>query len=238
MKASREEMTRKLVFMLAAGALLFGCASPPKLEKVDTSAIPVRGGAAPSTTGSIWPGENSRNALFQDLRAKNVGDVVTVRITEKTSAIKEASTSTSRQSTADIGIQKFLGLPMDFGMGDFLGSGQAFSPEVQATYDAGFDGTGTTKRSGELSAVIATRVTEVMANGNLVLEGRKEILVNNEHQFIVLSGIARPEDINEQNIIPSILLSDARIEYDGKGVIADEQSPGWMRRILDNVWPF
>lgn len=231
-------MSRKVVFIIAASALLFGCAGPPKLQKVDSSTIPVKSGSAPTTTGSIWPGENSRNALFQDLRAKNVGDVVTVQITEKTSAIKEASTSTSRQSNTDIGIQKFLGLPLNFGMRDFLGQGAPFSPEVQTSYDAGFDGSGTTKRSGELSAVIATRVTEVMGNGNLVLEGRKEILVNNEHQFIILSGIARPEDINEQNIIPSILLSDARIEYNGKGVISDEQSPGWMRRVLDNVWPF
>lgn len=231
-------MSRKVVFIMAAAVLLFGCAGPPKLQKVDSSSIPVKSAVAPSTKGSIWPGENSRNALFQDLRAKNVGDVVTVQITEKTSAIKEASTSTSRQSNTDIGIQNFLGLPTNFGMRNFLNQGNPFSPEVQASYDASFDGSGTTKRSGELSAIIATRVTEVMGNGNLVLEGRKEILVNNEHQFIILSGIARPEDINEQNIIPSILLSDARIEYNGKGVIADGQSPGWMRRILDNVWPF
>ncbi|MCC6501685.1 MAG: flagellar basal body L-ring protein FlgH [Deltaproteobacteria bacterium] len=231
-------MSRKAFLILSAMVLVYGCAGPPKLQKVDISGIPVKGGTGPSSAGSLWPGENSRNALFQDLRAKNIGDVVTVQITEKTSAIKEASTSTSRQSTADIGIQKFLGLPMSFGMNDFLNQGAPFSPEVQATYDAGFDGSGTTKRSGELSAIIATRVTDVMANGNLVLEGRKEIVVNNEQQFIILSGIARPEDINEQNIIPSILLSDARIEYDGKGVVADEQSPGWMRRILDNVWPF
>lgn len=230
-------MSRKAIFIIAL-TLLAGCASAPKPQKVDTAAIPVKSSATPATQGSIWPGENSRNALFQDLRAKNIGDVVTVQITEKTSAIKEASTSTSRQSNTDIGIQNFLGLPNNFGMRNFLNSGQPFSPEVQATYDATFDGSGTTKRSGELNAVIATRVTEVMANGNLVLEGRKEILVNNEYQFIVLSGIARPEDIDERNIIPSILLSDARIEYSGKGVIADEQSPGWMRRILDNVWPF
>lgn len=230
-------MSRKAVLIIAL-AFLAGCASPPRLQKVDTASIPVRGGTTPATKGSIWPGENSRNALFQDLRAKNVGDVVTVQITEKTSAIKEASTSTSRQSNTDIGIQQFLGMPLDFGMRNFLNAGNAFSPEVQASYDATFDGAGTTRRSGELNAVIATRITEVMANGNLVLEGKKEILVNNEHQFIVLSGIARPEDINEQNVIPSILLSDARIEYSGRGVVADEQRPGWMRRILDNAWPF
>ena len=70
------------------------------------------------------------------------------------------------------------------------------------------------------------------------MEGRKDTIVNNEQQFIVLSGIARPEDINEENVISSMLLSDAKIEYSGRGVIDDEQSPGWLRRILDNVWPF
>ncbi|HXI10804.1 MAG TPA: flagellar basal body L-ring protein FlgH, partial [Thermodesulfobacteriota bacterium] len=69
-------------------------------------------------------------------------------------------------------------------------------------------------------------------------EGKKDTVVNNELQYIVLSGIIRPEDINEHNSIPSTLISDARIEYSGRGVIADEQGPGWMRRILDNVWPF
>ena len=163
---------------------------------------------------------------------------MTIRVSEKTSAIKEATTSTARSSTNDIAISKFLGLPLNFGMKDFLNQGQPFSPEIESSYDADFDGSGTTKRSGELSAVISTRITDVLANGNLVLEGRKDTIVNNEQQYIILSGIARPEDINEENVISSALLSDARIEYSGRGVIADEQSPGWMRRILDNVWPF
>ncbi len=223
-----------LIFAIAFAA---GCATP-KIKKIDTASIPVKSGTTPGTTGSIWPGETSRNALFQDLRAKNVGDIVTVQVSEKTSAIKEATTSTARSSSNDIAISRFLGLPLNFGMRDFLNQGQPFSPEIASSYDADFDGSGTTKRSGELSAIISTRITEVLPNGNLVLEGRKDTIVNNEQQYIVLSGIARPEDINEENILPSALLSDARIEYSGKGVIADEQSPGWMRRILDNVWPF
>lgn len=229
---------RRYFVLIAAAFLLSGCATTPEPRKIDTREIPVMDSSTARTSGSLWPGESSRNALFQDLRAKNIGDIVTVQITEKTSAIKEATTSTSRTSTTDIGVQNFLGMPLNFGMRNFLNQGNPFSPEIQSSYDAGFDGSGTTKRSGELSAVIATRVVEVMANGNLVLEGRKDTIVNNEHQYIVLSGIARPEDINEQNVIPSILLSDARIEYSGKGVIADEQSPGWLRRALDNVWPF
>jgi len=230
-------MKRAILILAVAVAFIAGCATP-RINRIDTSSIPVKGGSSPSTTGSIWPGETSRNALFQDLRAKNVGDIVTIRVSEKTSAIKEATTSTARSSTNDIAISKFLGLPLNFGMKDFLNQGQPFSPEIESSYDADFDGSGTTKRSGELSAVISTRITDVLANGNLVLEGRKDTIVNNEQQYIILSGIARPEDINEENVISSALLSDARIEYSGRGVIADEQSPGWMRRILDNVWPF
>ncbi|MBW7956354.1 MAG: flagellar basal body L-ring protein FlgH [Deltaproteobacteria bacterium] len=227
----------KKVLIMIIMALVAGCATPQP-RKIDLTRIPVKGGNTPATTGSIWPGETSRNAFFQDLRAKNVGDIVTVRIIEKTSAINGANTSTARASSNDISISRFFGMPLNFGMRDFLGQGQPFSPEVQSSYDAEFDGSGTTSRSGELSAVIATRVVEVLQNGNLVLEGRKDTIVNNEQQYIVLSGIARPEDINEENVIPSILLSDAKIEYSGSGVVADGQSPGWLRRILDNVWPF
>ncbi len=216
---------------------LIGCATP-KPRRIDTSSIPVQGSTVPTTPGSIWPGETSRNALFQDLRARNVGDIVTIEVSEKTSAIKEATTSTARKSSDDIAIQKFLGLPLNFGMKNFLNQGNPFSPEVQSSYDSKFDGSGTTKRSGELSATITARVVEILPNGNLVVEGKKDTVVNNELQYIVLSGIVRPEDITKTNTVLSTQISDARIEYSGKGVVADEQSPGWMRRILDNVWPF
>ncbi|MBI5587075.1 MAG: flagellar basal body L-ring protein FlgH [Deltaproteobacteria bacterium] len=220
-------------FILSAA----GCATP-KPQKLDLSSIPVQSGTVPASPGSIWPGETSRNTLFQDLRARNIGDIVTIEVSEKTSAINGGTTSTARKSADDIAIQKFLGLPLDFGMRNFLGQGVPFSPGIKSGYDSKFDGSGTTKRSGELNAVIATRVTNILANGNLVIEGKKDTVVNNELQYIVLSGIIRPEDINEQNTVSSTLISDARIEYSGKGVVADEQSPGWLRRILDNVWPF
>ncbi|MDO8425902.1 MAG: flagellar basal body L-ring protein FlgH [Deltaproteobacteria bacterium] len=229
---------KRFIFIIAVSALVAGGCATPKPRKIDTSAIPVQGGSMPTTPGSIWPGETSRNGLFQDLRARNIGDIVTIEVSEKTSAIKEATTSTARNSSEDIAIQKFLGLPLNFGMKNFLNQGNPFSPEVQSSYEAKFDGSGTTKRSGELNATIAARVVEILKNGNLVLEGKKDTIVNNELQYIVLSGIVRPEDITKANTVSSTLVSDARIEYSGKGVVADEQSPGWMRRILDNVWPF
>jgi len=235
-RGKAEKMKRSLLF-LAALMLFWGCATPQP-QKIDTTRIPVQGGDASSTPGSIWPGETSRNTLFVDLRARNVGDIVTVRVIEKTSAIKEASTSTSRASSSDIGINAAFGLPTNFGMRNFLGQGNAFDPSIEQSYDNSFDGTGTTKRSGELSAIITTRVVDILPNGNLVLEGKKDTIVNNELQYMVVSGIARTEDISEDNSVPSYLLSDARIEYSGKGVLADEQGQGWLGRILDNAWPF
>jgi len=226
-----------ITFILSILSIAAGCATPEP-KKIRVTDIPVRSSDTPASRGSIWPGETSRNTLFQDLRARNVGDIVTIKITEKTSAIKEATTSTSRSSSMDAGIQKFFGMPLKFGMNDFLGQGQPFSPEVQSSYDAGFDGAGTTRRSGELSAVISARVVDILPNGNLVLQGKKDTIVNNELQYVVLSGIVRPEDINEQNTVLSTMISDARIEYSGRGVVADEQRPGWFRRVLDNAWPF
>ncbi len=223
--------------MLALAAGLFSGCATPRPAKIDISKVPVQAGTIPTTLGSIWPGETSRNTFFQDLRARNVGDIVTITISEKTSAMKEAKTSTARKSDTDIGITGVLGLPLSFGMDNFLKQGNQFSPNVNSSYDAGFDGSGKTERSGELSAVISARVVDVLANGNLVIEGKKDTIVNNELQYIIISGIARPEDIKEDNTILSTLLSDARIEYSGRGVVADEQNVGWLRRILDNVWP-
>ncbi|MFQ5480463.1 MAG: flagellar basal body L-ring protein FlgH [Thermodesulfobacteriota bacterium] len=219
-------------------AVLSGCASTPAPARIDTSSIPMQGTGYVMTAGSIWPGETSRNSFFQDLRARNIGDTVTITIAEKTSATKEATTSTSRVSSNDIALKKLLGLPLKFGMSDFLGQGQPFSPEIASNYDSAFDGSGTTKRSGQFKASITARVVEVLRNGNLVIEGKKDTILNNEHQYLVLSGIIRPEDLSVDNSVDSNLISDARIEYSGRGVISDEQNPGWMMRILDNVWPF
>jgi len=214
-----------------------GCAAP-RPTKIDSSTIPMQGSEHVFTAGSIWPGETSRNSFFQDLRARNVGDTVTVVISEKTSATKQATTSTSRATSNDIAIKKFLGMPLKFGMSDFLGQGQPFKPELASNYDSAFDGAGTTKRSGQFNASLTARVVEVLLNGNLVIEGKKDTILNNEHQYLVLSGIIRPEDLSVDNRVDSNLIADARIEYSGRGVIADEQRPGWMIRILDNVWPF
>ncbi len=229
-------MRKALPLILVAVAIyLTGCGGP---KRIDASRIPVNYKKPEYTAGSLWPGETSQNTLFSDFRARNVGDTLTIIVSEKTSATREAGTSTSRESTTDVGIKKFLGMPTSFGMNNFLNQGNPFSPEVQEDYKAEFDGSGKTKRAGTLDATITVRVVDVLPNGNLIVEGRKETVVNNEQQYFMLTGIVRPVDISPDNTVLSTQVSDLRIEYTGKGVISDEQGPGWMRRILDNVWPF
>lgn len=229
----------KIGFPVVLLAVLFftGCATPQP-TKIKTAELPVQSGTIPTTVGSIWPGETSRNSFFQDMRARHIGDIVTVMISEKTSAVKEATTSTSRTSGHDIALGANLGLPVNLGINDLLGSNYKLDPNVTSSYDSSFDGSGKTERSGELNAILSTRIVEILPNGNLVIEGKKDTILNKELQYLVLSGIIRPEDISEQNTIASYLMSDARIEYSGKGVLADEQRPGWLGRILDNVWPY
>ncbi|MBI5234184.1 MAG: flagellar basal body L-ring protein FlgH [Deltaproteobacteria bacterium] len=194
--------------------------------------------SAQKTPGSIWPGPNAMNRYFSDFRARDVGDVITVIIAEKASASEEASTATSRASGTDAAVTDLLGLPLDLGMSNFLGLKNKFSPTVKSDYASNFDGQGSTKRAGEITTTISVRVTEVLPNGNLFIEGRKDTQVNNDERFVVLSGIVRPEDISASNVVYSDMVSDLRVELSGYGEIASRQKSGWLARILDEFWPF
>jgi flagellar L-ring protein precursor FlgH len=99
-------------------------------------------------------------------------------------------------------------------------------------------GAGDTSRGGTLQARLTARVVRVLDNGNLLIEGRRQLTLNAEDQFIVITGVIRPEDIAADNWVLSSNIADARILYTGSGVLADKQHPGWMTRALDWVWPF
>jgi flagellar L-ring protein precursor FlgH len=89
-----------------------------------------------------------------------------------------------------------------------------------------------------LNATITARIINVLPNGNLMIEGRRNIKVNNEDQEIMLEGTIRPRDISPNNTVNSIYVADARISYSGRGIISDRQSPGWLMNIVDKLWPF
>jgi flagellar L-ring protein precursor FlgH len=174
---------------------------------------------------------------FGDRRARNVGDIVTVRIVEEASASQEASTETGKTSNLDAGLDDVFGLPQSFGMASFLASGQSFSPTVKGDYKRDFSGSGSTVRKDKLALTVSATVVERLPGGNLRIQAKREIKVNREKQFVELEGMIRPEDISVSNTILSTQVAEARIQYSGRGVVGDTQGPGWFSRILDWIWP-
>ncbi|MBI5598579.1 MAG: flagellar basal body L-ring protein FlgH [Deltaproteobacteria bacterium] len=214
---------------------LAGCGGAHEMTHADQ--FPARPVPA-AASGSLWSGENTKNRFFADFRARDVGDIITVTIVEKTEAKKEATTATGRDSIEDASVTDMFGMPLDFGMKNFAKLGNPFSPTVKGGHSNSFDGSGSTERKGEITANITVRVREVLPNGNLFVEGKKETTVNREKQYIILSGIVRTEDISRANTIPSDSIADLRIELSGYGVLSDKQGPGWLTRVLDKAWPF
>ncbi|MCK5255491.1 MAG: flagellar basal body L-ring protein FlgH, partial [Deltaproteobacteria bacterium] len=166
----------------------------------------------------------------------------TIKIDEISKASQQVSTKTSRDSSILASIAKFLGSPLDFGLEnlwgrDDTGADLPFKPEITSSAKSSHSGSGKITGSGKLSAEITAKVIEVMPNGNLIIEGRKEVTIDKEKRFIILSGIVRPEDVEFDNTVSSSKIADARIEYTGTGVISDKQSPGVFHRIFDWVYP-
>jgi flagellar L-ring protein precursor FlgH len=187
----------------------------------------------PKTSASLWT--DSHGSLFEDIKARRVGDIVTVAIYESASASKEASTSTGRSSSASADITKFFGLETDI-----ANINKSIDPAslIKAGYKSDFEGSGSTSRKENLIATLTAVVVEVYSNGTMKIEGKKKVTVNSEKQIIRLTGIVRSRDISPQNIIDSKYILDADIAYTGKGVVSDKQRQGWLVRILDNVWMF
>ena len=109
---------------------------------------------------------------------------------------------------------------------------------ISASTASKFDGSGSTTRKENLNATITTRVVDVLPNGNFIIEGRRNVRVNQEDQIILLEGTVRPRDISSDNTINSSYVANARITYAGKGIISDRQQPGWLMGLVDKLWPF
>ncbi|MEE8423014.1 MAG: flagellar basal body L-ring protein FlgH, partial [Thermodesulfobacteriota bacterium] len=187
---------RFIQFLISLSIIVSGCTSlhdnvsaglgmkPEPTEP--TFYLPKRDIVKVDRKGSLWPVEGSKNFLFSDRKAKEVGDIITVNVIEKTSASKSASTKSDRGSSADASVTTLFGIPLDLGITDFLGLGNSFSPGVKGEYASSFDGSGSTERSDDFTAKITVQVVEVFPNGNLTIEGYREVIVNHERQLLFL----------------------------------------------------
>jgi len=181
--------------------------------------------------GSLWV--NKSASLFADSKAAYVGDTVIVDIIENATSSMDVNTESSRKTDIGIGMPTLNGLT-----GKIINPPAALTQLVGADSTSTFSGEGKSDRSGQVTASIAARITEVLPNGTLSVFGRRAMKVNNEVQYITVSGIVRPQDISAANRVKSTYLADSSIEYYGKGALADKQNPGWGTRILENIWPW
>jgi len=178
---------------------------------------------------SLWRDDVSR-AMVSDKRAANVGDILTIVVAETTTATKDNSTKTAKQSSWAASVSSFL-FP---GFAQYKGT----SPAIDYSSNLKHEGSGAINNSESIVARVAVRVIDVLPNHNLVIEGKRETSFSKEKQTVVLHGVVRAEDVSYDNTVMSYNVADARIKIDGKGTVSDSQNKGWFTRILDKVNPF
>ena len=229
-------MLHLLKFVLA-GLLLAGCATqPPTSIHQPMTAKPVANKVVAPADGAIFHAGNNERPLFEDKRARNVGDILTINIVEKTTGNRKTSGSSSSANsinattptvTAGVGaLAKLLLSPF---------SATSSSSNKTATAGAG-------AASEDLTSTITVTVTEVLANGNLLVSGEKRVALNQSDEFIRFSGVVNPTTISNLNVVQSTQVADAHIEYKNAGamneIINDTQSLGFLGRFFLSVLPF
>jgi len=192
--------------------------------------VPVQPKASQIKMGSIYQGQSS-SFIFEDMKARRIGDVITIVLSEKTNATKSATTSTKKESKIDSGLPSILGAAVTGGGRNLLATDIDSSNE--------FTGEGDSAQSNALTGTISVTVADVFANGNLFVKGQKMLYLNQGEEYIQISGIVRQADVSQNNTVPSSLLADAKISYSGTGSVADANKTGWLARFFNSsVWPF
>lgn len=219
---------------------LVGCTSVPSRDPEFASVRPTTVPETIPTSGAVYqPGYEL--FLFEDLRARRPGDMLTIRLVEKTDASKQAETMIDKSNETSIANPTLLGAPVQFSVPNFmpLASRTNNSLETSLSSSTDFEGTGKSTQSNSLSGEITVTVAEVLANGNLVVRGEKLLTLNQGHEHLRFSGIVRPADIASDNSVLSTKVADAKIVYAGEGVVAAANGLGWLSRFFVSIFfPF
>jgi flagellar L-ring protein precursor FlgH len=218
--------------------LLSSCAStpklPPKAQRYVYPQTPTADASMPAAN-SLW---KETASLYEDNKARRLNDLITISVVEDISGSGTANTAASRKSSAATGIDSLLGIPTNLNLPNLFGNGNTISPTISASMQDDFTGSGSTDRAGKIIGTITAKVVEVMPNGTLSVESRKEITINNEKQILIVRGMVRPDDVAVDNTVLSNRVADAEVFLVGDGVIQGKQNTGWLVKILDKIWPF
>ena len=217
--------------LAVAAALLSGCAQLPReplvQQPMTARADPAPRVAAP-VNGAIYRAGFGAQALFEDRRPRFVGDILTILVSENINASKNSAADASRASSASatLGV-----IPKVFG-------GLLGGLDADASGKNSISAKGGANSKNTFNGVLTVTVVEVLANGNLLVSGEKQMLINQGTEFIRFSGVVNPRTVSALNTVPSTQVADARIEYSAKGYIDEAQTMGWLQRAFLNVLPF
>ena len=223
---------RLMLQLLASGLLLNGCALIPREPLVHqpmTARADLQPRPATPVNGAIYQTGFGSQALFEDRRPRYIGDILTILVSENVNASKNSAADASRSGSASLDLSV---IP------------KIFAGLISKSQDASASGKNAMSAKGGANAkntfngVITVTVIDVLANGNLLVSGEKQMLINQGTEFIRFSGVVNPRTVNANNTIASTQVADARIEYSAKGYVDEAQTMGWLQRIFLNVLPF
>jgi flagellar L-ring protein precursor FlgH len=196
-------------------------ALPPQMMIAMPAAYP-----APATTGSIYQASQYR-PLFEDHRARLVGDTLTVQIVEKIAASQSANSTVDKTGDLSAGITALPGVKL----------GHLAGANASATSGNSFAGKGATTSTNDFTGTITANVVGVLPNGHLIVAGEKQIGVNQHVDVLRFTGQVDPRSIQPGNTVPSAMIANVRVEHRGRGAMADAQQTGWLSRFFLSLWP-
>lgn len=189
---------------------------------------------AERSANSLW--SPTRQTFFKDQRATGVGDILTVLIDIDDQAAFDNESSRSRNSAENAGLDNFLGY--ENSLGQILPEDVVNTDLIGLDADSNHRGTGSIEREEQVELRLAALITQLLPNGNMVIQGRQEVRVNFEKRILELAGVIRPQDITSLNTISYDQIAEARISYGGEGQITDVQQPRYGQQVFDVLFPF
>ena len=221
-------MTRSLSPLAALPALLLGgCVVAGDVRPYPEMApiVPVVAASAPATPGAIYQAGPGLS-LYSDRVARDVGDLLTITLVESTTAQTSATTQVGKNSEIGMAAPEIAGAPVTWNGRDIL--------SATVSGERSFDGQGKSSQSNRLQGSVTVTVIQRLPNGNLVVQGQKQLRLNQGDELVQIQGIVRAADIATDNTIPSSKVADARIAYGGRGAVAQSNAMGWLGRFFNS----
>ncbi len=231
---------KRLLVLLVVCVTLCGCETygPAPNDPRYAPVVPISPQPPKQSVGSIYA-TGAGISLWEDQRARRIGDIITLILDERTISTKSSSSSVSKKDDNTMGVTSLLGATPSIGLPGVFNTQTDLTLDSNTSNDRKFEGSSGADQSNRLQGSISVTVVDVLSNGILVIRGEKWITLTSGDEFIRIEGLLRPSDVRPDNSALSTRVADARITYSGRGELADANKKGWLSRFFSSpMWPF